>query len=124
MKTVFVHGSRSIFVLPQTAITSLDKIMELNFHIIVGQCPGLESLVINYLVEKKYQNFTVYYCKFDGGGAPKYRELPHKGLPGGYKVRNWYMSAIADYGLAIWDNKSKWTKDNIDRVPLTRVIAV
>jgi hypothetical protein len=123
MKTVFVHGSSSISVLQRAAIDSLDKIMELNFHIIVGQCPGLERLVINYLVEKNYKNFTVYYCKFDGGGAPFYRELPHLGIPGGYKIRNWYMCSVADYGLAIWDNKSKWTKQNIDRVPLTRVIA-
>ncbi|MEY3867537.1 MAG: hypothetical protein RLZZ338_1428 [Cyanobacteriota bacterium] len=123
MKTVFVHGSRSISVLPQAAINSLDKIMELNFHIIVGQCPGLETEVVNYLAKNNYQNLTVIYCKFDGSGSPKFRELPHIGLPGGYRVRNWYMTAIADYGLAIWDSKSKYTKQNIDAVPLTRVIA-
>jgi hypothetical protein len=123
MKTVFVHGSRSISVLPQAAIDCLDKIMELNFHVIVGQCPGLETEVVKYLTTNNYQNFTVIYCKFDGSGTPKYRELPHKGLPGGYKIRNWYMCTVSDYGLAIWDNRSKWTKQNIDAVPLTRVIA-
>ena len=32
------------------------------------------------------------------------------------------MCTIADYGLAIWDGKSKGTKANIERVAKTKVV--
>ena len=34
------------------------------------------------------------------------------------------MCSIADYGLAIWDGKSKGTAANIQRVKLSRKIVV
>ena len=40
MTKVFVSGSRSVRALPQAAKTSLDKIIELGFTIIIGDCYG------------------------------------------------------------------------------------
>ena len=60
MTQVFVSGSRSVRALPQAAKTSLDKIIELGFTIIVGDCYGVDTLVQDYLASKGYQQVVVF----------------------------------------------------------------
>lgn len=45
MTTVLISGSRSITELPKSAIESLDKIIDLNFDILVGDAYGVDYLV-------------------------------------------------------------------------------
>lgn len=115
---VVISGSRSIKVLPKEAINSLDKIIEQGFQILVGDAPGVDSLVQNYLKFKNYQNVVVYHpfgCRNNAG-------FKSEKVGKSYADRDKYMCNIADFGLAIWDGVSKGTAQNIKRVPKTKVI--
>ncbi|MEY3867534.1 MAG: hypothetical protein RLZZ338_1425 [Cyanobacteriota bacterium] len=123
MTTVLISGSRSIKHLPEAAIASIDKIMQLGFHILVGDAYGVDSLVLEYLHSKGYDRVTIYYAKFGGNGKPRLASTyPKIGVKGSYSDRDRYMCSLSEYGLAIWDGKSPGTKQNIDRVRLTKVI--
>lgn len=122
-KTVLISGSRSIKQLPSEAIASLNRIIELGFQVIVGDAPGVDSLVLNYLKSKNYEQVKVYYALFDGNGKPRNTfGYPCVGVSGNYRERDKLICSIADYGLAIWDGKSIGTAENISRVQKTRVI--
>lgn len=122
MAIVMISGSRSVNKLPQSALNSLDKIMELNFDIIIGDCYGIDTLVQKYLKSKNYQKVTVYHINNKprnnlGFNSVKIRENR-------YLDKDIAMAEIADYGLAIWDGKSKGTQNNIKRIKRTKVIIV
>jgi adenine-specific DNA-methyltransferase len=121
-KIVFISGSRSVKELPQSALNSLDKIIELGFKVILGDCYGVDTLVQKYLKSKNYTKVTVYHI----GNYPRFN-LGFKTVKvdGIRQVdKDIEMSKKAHYGLAIWDGKSKGTLANIQRVPLTKVIQV
>lgn len=123
MTTVMISGSRSIKELPSEAIASVNRIIELGFQVIVGDAPGVDSLVLKYLKSKNYKQVKVYYALFDGDGKPRNNSgYPCVGVSGNYRQRDKLMCSIADYGLAIWDGKSIGTAENINRVQKTRVI--
>ena len=125
MTKVLISGSRSITELPLAAIESINRIMELKFQIIIGDADGVDNLVQKYLREKEYGRVHVFYAKFNGSGRSRNtNKFTAFGIKGNYSDRDKRMCEIADYGLAIWDGKSRGTKANIDRVPKTKVILV
>jgi adenine-specific DNA-methyltransferase len=119
---VMISGSRSIKALTPEVYQTLDKIIELNFDIVIGDCWGVDALVQVYLAKKNYTKVTVYYS----GKFPR----NNKGFntvhipSNSHTAKDIALSNIADYGLAIWDGKSKGTLANIKRVPKTKVIKV
>lgn len=133
---VVISGSRSIQVLPKEAINSLDKIIELGFHILIGDAPGVDCLVQQYLKSKNYNKVIIYFVgqkprnnagfqchKLSGHAFGEYATRMGKGSA--YSARDNFMCSQADYGLAIWDGVSKGTAQNIKRVPnKTKVIQV
>jgi hypothetical protein len=117
---VVISGSRSIKVLPQQAIQSLDKIIEQSFEIFVGDAPGIDSLVQQYLKSKNYQNVVVYHAYQKPRNNAGFKS---EKVDGNYTDRDKFMCSQADFGLAIWDGVSKGTAQNIKRVK-TKVIYV
>jgi hypothetical protein len=116
---VVISGSRSIKELSVEAKSRLQKIMDLGAEILVGDAPGVDMLVQEFLVAEQYQKVCVYFA---------YAKARNN--VGGFKTQNGYnsyterdkaMCQAADYGLAIWDGKSGGTRANIDRVR-TRVV--
>ena len=71
MKTVMISGSRSIRFLPPAAIESLDRIINLELPVIIGDAPGIDSLVQQYLRFKNYQKVTVYFAAWQDGSRPR-----------------------------------------------------
>ena len=123
MANVLISGSRSIKVLPDDAIVSIDRIIALGFHIILGDANGIDNLVQKYLAYRKYRKVTVYYASFNGSGKPRNNHnFSAISVPGNYSERDKAMCLLADYGLAIWDGRSRGTKANIDQVLKTKVI--
>ena len=124
MAIVMISGSRTRYgLLPNEAWQSIDKIIELDFEIIIGDCYGVDRLVQQYLKGKNYSKVIVYYALFDGNCKPRYHHgFKVVGIDGNYIDRDKAMCTIADYGLAIWDGKSKGTKANIERVAKTKVV--
>ena len=121
MIKVFVSGSINIHILPQLAIEKLDSIMDKNFLVLIGDAPGVDSLVQQYLLSKNYRNVLVYYA---GGtvrnnkGAWNIVHVESNNLIGRamYTLKDKKMAKDSDYGLMIWDGKSKGTKENINEM--------
>lgn len=122
MKIVMISGSRSVGELPSPALDSLNKIMDLGFDVVVGDCSGVDKLIQEYLYNHKYQNVTVYHINNKPRNNIGFQTVKVKGRS--YSAKDIAMSEIADYGLVIWDGKSKGTKANIDRIKKTKVITV
>ena len=114
---VFVSGSISIKKLPQIAVEKLDSIIAHNFSILVGDANGVDKLIQEYLKKKSYQNVFVYYA-----GSKIRNNLNNwqmvnvaSNLTGRalYTLKDRQMALDSDYGMMIWDGKSKGTKANI-----------
>jgi adenine-specific DNA-methyltransferase len=116
---VVISGSRSISVLPLSAIQSLDKIIEQGYEILVGDAPGIDLLVQQYLKSKDYKAVTVFHAYQKPRNNAGFYVVK---VDGNYTDRDKFMCSIADFGLAIWDGVSKGTAQNIKRVPKTKVI--
>lgn len=111
--------------LPQEIKTEIDSYISNNKTIIVGDAPGIDSQVQNYLKAKKYKNVMV----FGPSTGPRY--VANKAWQkssvslGSSEIgsKEWLaekdimMCKIADGGLAvILDEGSRATRKNIDRM--------
>lgn len=120
---VFISGSISIKKLPRLALEKIDSIIEKNYRILIGDAKGADSLVQEYLFKKKYNNVIVYFTGenirnnignwesnkiISDADSKKGREL--------YAVKDKAMAFDADYGLMVWDGKSKGTLGNINEM--------
>jgi len=117
---VFISGSISTKSLSKNAIAYLEQIVEGNRTILIGDAPGVDSAVQQYLFEQRYQNVFVY---FSGGeirnniGNWQTRKIPNpENLSGRsrYQLKDKAMADDCDYGMMFWDGRSKGTKANID----------
>ena len=67
VKVVMISGSRSIGDI-SPGLESINKIMELEFSIILGDAPGVDKLVQEYLRSQNYPNVKVYFALWSGNG--------------------------------------------------------
>ena len=133
-KTTFVSGSSKTQdpnskyyrkKLPKTLQAQLDKKMKSGNRIIVGDAPGVDRQVQDYLAEKNYKNVEVYSpgtksrymadkkWKSRLIDAPEYEE----GSPEWLAKKDIAMSKAADDAVAvILDEGAKATRNNIDRM--------
>lgn len=124
-KIVMISGSRSIADISK-GLESIDRIMELGFEIILGDAPGVDCKVQEYLASKNYQKVKVYYAQWSGNGKPRNTNgFDTVGVPGSYADRDRMMCSLCDYGLALWDGVSRGTRDNINATGnKTKVIVI
>ncbi len=117
---VFVSGSRGVTELPAQARASLDKIRELGYTVLIGDCHGVDMPVQDYL--KDYRRVVVFHI----GDKPRNNlGFDSVRVSGSRQTdKDAAMAAGADYGLAIWDGRSPGTAKNIARVEKTKVIRV
>lgn len=118
---VFISGSISIKELPQIAKEKLEKIMKQGLTVIIGDANGIDALVQNYYSERKYQNVIVYHAgnyTRNNIGNWKTITVPSQNLTGRalYTLKDKKMALDADFGMMIWDGKSKGTKANIEEM--------
>ena len=118
-KTVFIGGSKTIKKLNTNVLLKLEEIIEKNHHIVVGDCPGVDTLVQQYLFERGYKNVIVYVSGDKVRNNVGEWNVCHVPVEDGvsgfdfYRKKDIAMSDVADYGLMIWDGKSKGTYHNI-----------
>lgn len=118
---VFVSGSISIKTLPHIAQEKLQNIMTNNLTVIIGDAGGTDSLVQQFLFENQYKNVIVYFAGNtlrNNIGNWMVENVPAMGLEGRAKftLKDIRMAVDSDYGLMIWDGKSKGTKRNIQEM--------
>lgn len=117
--TVFVAGSRQISRLPAEVRARLDTMIEKGFRILVGDANGADKAVQRYLADKSYPNVLVHcmkdHCRNNVGNWPTRQVIPSAGAKGFdyYSGKDRVMADSAEYGLMLWDGKSKGTINNI-----------
>ena len=117
--TVFVAGSRQISRLPAEVKSRLDTMIEKGFQILVGDANGADKAVQRYLADKSYPNVLVHCMKDHGrnnvGNWPMREVDAPRGAKGFdyYSLKDRAMAEAAEYGLMLWDGKSKGTVNNV-----------
>lgn len=120
MESVFVGGSRKLSRLHKDVRARLDNIISKGFRVLVGDANGADRATQAYLLEKGYENVVVYCtettCRNNLAGW-QVKSIPFAGdKKGGFKfytAKDDAMAEDADFGLMLWDGKSKGTLRNI-----------
>jgi len=120
---IFISGSISIKQLPPLALEKINSIIEKNYRIIIGDAKGVDFLVQEYLLKNKYNDVTVYFTgdkirNNAGDWETNQIIVDTEKIKGRqlYTVKDKAMANDADYGLMIWDGKSKGTLGNINEM--------
>jgi hypothetical protein len=117
--TVFVAGSRQISRLPSEVKKRLDTIIEKGFRVFVGDANGADKAVQRYLCDKAYPNVVVHCmkgrCRNNVGDWPTREIAAPAGVHGFayFSLKDSAMAEVAEYGLMLWDGKSKGTINNL-----------
>jgi len=117
--TVFVAGSRQISRLPAEVKERVDTMVEKGFQILVGDANGADKAIQRYLAEKAYSNVLVHcmenHCRNNVGNWPTRQIAAPPGVRGFdyYSLKDLAMAEAAEYGLMLWDGKSKGTINNV-----------
>ena len=118
-RTVFVAGSRQISRLPAEVKSRIDTMVEKGFTILVGDANGADKAVQRYLGNKTYPNVLVHcmegHCRNNIGHWPTRQIHAPRGVRGFayYLLKDLAMADAAEYGLMLWDGKSKGTIHNV-----------
>ena len=116
---VFVAGSRKISRLPAAVKQRIDTIIDKGFQVLVGDANGADKAVQQYLADKAYRNVVVHCmengCRNNIGKWPSRHVAAPRGVRGFdyYSVKDMAMAEIAEFGLMLWDGKSKGTINNV-----------
>lgn len=132
-KTVFVSGSSKTQekdspyrrTLPKAIRSELDSYILAGHKVIVGDAPGIDRQVQNYLHNKRYENVEVYgpgtkvrysadsKWKTNPIDAPEYEVMSKEWLA----AKDIEMEKVADFGLAVvLDEGAKATRKNVERL--------
>ena len=119
MKKVFIGGSRKISKINIELKKRIDNIIKMNFTILIGDANGVDKSIQKYLFKKEYKNVYIF-CAGDkcrnniGEWEVKYikTDLAKKDF-NFYSLKDIEMAKETDYGLMIWDGKSRGTLSNV-----------
>ena len=118
-RNVFVAGSRRISHLPVEVQRRIDEMVNKGFQILVGDAAGADKAIQRYLADKAYRNVVVHCmenrCRHNIGHWPLRRVPAPQGARGFdyYSMKDRVMADAAEYGLMLWDGKSKGTINNV-----------
>jgi len=117
--TVFIAGSMNIKHLDLKVKERIDKIIESDLKVVVGDADGADASIQTYLADHCAKYATVY-CS---GPTPRNNigdwqvctiEAKHaKGTRAFFTAKDIAMAHVADFGLMIWDAKSTGTLSNV-----------
>lgn len=119
MNSVFVGGSRSISRLNKRLTHILDNIIEKKLNVLIGDANGADKAIQKYLFSQDYKNVVVYCmenkCRNNLGSWDTVKvitDIKDKTYRY-YFVKDSRMASDSQYGLMLWDSKSKGTLNNI-----------
>jgi len=119
MTKVFIGGSRRSSQLNKDVKRRLDNIIEKGFTVLVGDANGADKAVQRYLASKHHQKVTVFCmageCRNNLGKWPTRDITAAPGARGFayFSTKDRVMVEEADYGLMLWDGKSRGTLTNV-----------
>lgn len=117
---VFIAGSRRLSKLSKPVKQRIDTIIAKRLTIVVGDANGMDKAVQCYLSQKGYANVIVFCmenaCR-NNIGRWEVRRIPavdsNRRDFNFYATKDKAMVAVADYGLMLWDGKSRGTLTSI-----------
>jgi hypothetical protein len=119
---VFIGGSRKISKLNSEVLQKLDEILANNLPVVVGDAPGADKSVQEYLHAKGYREVEVFCsgmrCRNNVGNWPT-RQVSVTSSRRDfdfYATKDLRMSEEASLGLMIWDGESAGTLMNVFRL--------
>jgi hypothetical protein len=119
MTNVFIAGSRHLTRLPAEVKARIDTVVDKGFQIFIGDANGADKAVQSYLAKKAYPHVLVHcielHCRNNVGHWPTREVRAPKGARGFdfYSAKDRVMADTAEYGLMLWDGKSKGTINNV-----------
>jgi len=117
---VFIAGSRRLSRLNDDVRSRIENIVNKGFTVIVGDANGVDKAVQQYLSSRNFSNVVVF-C-MEGGCRNNIGQWPTRTItatdPGRrdfayYSSKDRAMAEEADYGLMLWDGRSRGTLTNI-----------
>jgi adenine-specific DNA-methyltransferase len=114
VQSVVICGSRSITQLPDEALASLTRIVQQGLDINIGDAPGVDTLVQQWLASQGYQRVMVWHI----GQSPRNNigGWTATSVQGRFTDRDKAMCNASTWGLAIWDGRSPGTKRSIEQL--------
>ena len=116
---VFIAGSRRLPRLSKDARHRIDNIIRRGFTVMVGDANGADKAVQQYLSQKGYKRVIIFCtegtCRNNLGNWPTRTiraENPARRDFEFYRAKDRAMTEEADYGLMLWDGKSRGTLMN------------
>jgi hypothetical protein len=104
--------------------------IEKGFQILVGDANGADKAVQRYLADRSYPNVLVHcmkdHCRNNVGNWPTREVAAPRGAKGFdyYSLKDRAMAEAAEYGLMLWDGKSKGTINNVVNLTLRNKVVV
>ena len=126
MQTVFIGGSRHVCAVSDAVRPSLDRIIERRLDVVIGDAPGADRAVQDYLRRRDYPKVTVFCidgrCRNNLGNWPVRAvasTLRRKTLAY-HATKDRQMAEEADCGLMLWNGHSAGTLANVARLAVRR----
>ncbi len=117
---VFIAGSRRLSRLNKDVKRRIDNIVDKGLTVMVGDANGVDKAVQRYLSSRQYSNVLVFCmeggCRNNVGGWPTRKVAagdPARRDFAYYSTKDRAMVEEADYGLMLWDGKSRGTLRSI-----------
>lgn len=129
---VFIAGSRRLSRLNKEVRRRIDNIVDKGFTVIVGDANGVDKAVQRYVSDRHYSNVVVF-C-MEGGCRNNVGRWPTRTIAAAdplrrdfayYSTKDRAMVEEADYGLMLWDGRSRGTlRSIVDLVRKTKPVVV
>jgi hypothetical protein len=122
MMKVFIGGSRKISKLSSEVHQRLDEILAKHLPIVIGDAPGVDKSVQQYLHAKGYSDVEVFCsgtrCRNNVGDWPTRQVAVNSSRRDFdfYATKDIEMAREASFGLMIWDGESAGTLMNVWRL--------
>ena len=119
MTKVFIGGSRRLSRLNKEVKSRLANIIEKGFTVVVGDANGADKAVQRFLASRRYHRVTVFcmggQCRNNVGHWPTRDIAAAPGARGFayFSTKDRVMAEEADYGLMLWDGRSRGTLTSI-----------
>ena len=116
---IFIAGARSVTCLDSAVREKMYSIYQKGYHVLVGDCYGVDSAVQKFYSDLGYGNVAVYASNGKARnniGRWRVTSVPVPEMAHGfsfYRQKDIAMANDADYGLMVWDCQSKGTLNNI-----------
>lgn len=122
MMKVFIAGSRKVPKLSVEVLQRIDGIVAKKLPIVIGDAPGVDKSVQQYLHARRYRDVEVFcsgaHCRNNVGDWPTRQVTVNSSRRDFdfYATKDLRMAQEASFGLMIWDGRSVGTLMNVCRL--------